>query len=266
MSNTCLYALYYVIPTRTHGRLPFWNASKHGSPYTSPRNPPKCMIFIPILIDNGHILSSTTENIHKCTCNEQTMDIGWNCKWNKNTIRLFLTAQSRGGKTPLRRAADQHFGRSEGDRGTGCWAELLGRRENRRGFEQPQKLNTWRQEITDQQLSITLTALQYPLLRKKYAPRIIRLLQDSVPKQKKKKLLLGYHHQHCACTVQSVSLNRLSFAFPSYKFYHCVWHSFFLDFLLVSVFLFRSTTLLVRIFYQPPASCFIPFSTRHLFH
>ena len=127
----------------------------------------------------------TDIKVQKNMCNEQTMGMGLNCNWNKKkTIRVFLTAQSRGGKTPLRRAADQHFGRSEGDRGTGCWAELLGRRESRRGFQQPQKLNTWRQ-ITDQQLSVTFTALRYLLLRKDYAPKIIRLMQDSVPKQKR---------------------------------------------------------------------------------
>jgi len=109
------------------------------------------MIFIPVLIDTGHILSSMTENRHKGTGKICEMNRRWT--WGetttgtKKTIRVFLTAQSRGGKTPLRRAADQHFGRSEGDRGTGCWAELLGRRESRRGFEQPQKLNTWRQKL-----------------------------------------------------------------------------------------------------------------------
>jgi len=188
MSNICLYALYYVIPTQTHGRLPFRNGRKHGSRHKSPRNAPKCVIFIPILIGNGHILSSTTENRHKGTEKYvQWTDDGLGVKLQleqKKNIRVFLRAQSRGGKTPLRRAADRHFGRSEGDRGTGCWAELLGRTESRRGFEEPQKLNT-RRQITDQQLSVTFTALRYLLLRKDYAPKIIRLLQDSVPKQKK---------------------------------------------------------------------------------
>jgi hypothetical protein len=176
---------------------------------------------------------------------------GWNgiATGTKKTNRVLLTAQSRGGKTPLRRAADQHFGRSEGDRGTGCWAELLVRRESRRGFEQPQKLNTWRQEITDQQLSTTFTELRYPLLRKVNAPKIIRLLQDSVPKQNKQKFLLGYCYHHCACTF---SLNRLSFAFPPYKFGHCVCLSFFLDFYSPLYFSFAQPHCSFVSFFNPP--------------
>jgi hypothetical protein len=120
---------------------------------------------------------------------------------NKKTTRVFLTAQPRGGKPPLRRAADQHLGRSEGERGTGCWAELLGRRESRRGFEQPQKLNTGRQEITDQQLSISFTNFRNPLLRTQYAPRIIRVFQHSARKQKRSYQQAGYCYHNSACTL-----------------------------------------------------------------
>jgi hypothetical protein len=144
------------------------------------------MIFIPVLTLATYSAQRLKTGIKAQEKYVKLTDDGHGVKLQLEQKKLFVyfLQRSRGvGKTPPRRAADQNFGRSEG---TGCWAELLGRRESRRGFEQPQKLNTWRQqEITDQQLSITFTELRYPLLRKGYAPKIIRLLQDSVPKQKK---------------------------------------------------------------------------------
>lgn len=84
--------------------------------------------------------------------------------------------------------------------------------------------------------------------------------------QTKKKLLIGYCYHQCACAIIFVQPSIIRVSITQVRSL-CL--PFLLSrFLLASVFLFRSTTLFVRIFYHPPtpASYFIRFSPRHLFH
>jgi hypothetical protein len=66
MSHTYLYSVYYAIRTQTNGRLPFEMNTDMGHD-TRHQETRQNMIFIPILIDTGHILNQTAENRHKCT-------------------------------------------------------------------------------------------------------------------------------------------------------------------------------------------------------
>jgi hypothetical protein len=66
MSNTYLYAVHYAIRTKTYGRLPFEMNTEMGHD-TLHRETRQNMIFIPILIDTGHVLNSTAENRRKYT-------------------------------------------------------------------------------------------------------------------------------------------------------------------------------------------------------
>jgi hypothetical protein len=174
----------------------------------------------------------TDTDVRKNKCNEQTIDMGWNWNWNK-TIRVFLTAQSRGVKPPLRRVADQHFGRSEGDRGAGCWAER--KQAWLRIDTETERMETINyRSIIINYIHWTSEPVTESIVRPQDHPAASELRS-----QTKGTLLLGCSYHHCACShfrcivpqslFHHTTSSVIAFAFRSFSIFTLLWISLSLN-------------------------------------